>query len=52
MSKKISIKQAANGFIVKVIDSGESVLKEPYSNEIYVFKSFAELNLWLKEFFK
>lgn len=52
MNKKISIKQASNGFIVKVINSGESVLKEPYSSETYVFPSYGELNLWLKEFFK
>lgn len=50
--KKISIKKASNGFIVKVVNSGEGILTEPYSSETFVFRNYHEMSVWMKEFFK
>lgn len=51
MNKKISIKQVLNGFIVKIKNSGQSALTEPYEKDVLIFKSHTELKTWLAKFF-
>lgn len=49
---KISIKKAANGFVVKVLkydDSLGSILMEPYLPPLYTFNSSRDLVDWLTD---
>lgn len=49
--KKITVQEAGNGFIVKILDGGEPEFKRPYENGILVFLNFNEMQTWLACFF-
>lgn len=53
---ELIIVRASNGFMIKEIYSGESMLKEPYDKFIMVFSSVKEaiafLSKWMSEFEK
>jgi hypothetical protein len=46
---KLTLETADNGFIVKVKDSGEGMLKDLYIPKKMVFEDFNDLVGWLKE---
>lgn len=50
--RKISILEANNGFIVKVINHGMTPFREPYGDTLMVFTSLKEMSDWLKRFFE
>jgi len=39
----VEIQRVDNGYILRVIVSGLSTLKDPYSNAIYVFTKYSDL---------
>ena len=45
--KKLVIEQVDNGFIVKVLKTGLSPLKDPYSKPVYVFGCWDDLETYL-----
>jgi hypothetical protein len=41
------VAKASNGYIVHVLVTGESVLKDPYIKPTFVFRSDTELKEWI-----
>lgn len=41
---KYLVQVVKNGYILKIIDYGQPLLKEPYTKEVYVFHSFEDMN--------
>jgi hypothetical protein len=49
---KIIITKIDNGYIVKVISRGLSILKEPYEKAVMAFNSFTELTDFIQGIFE
>lgn len=49
--KKVEVVKADNGYIIKVLSRGESVLREPYEGSLMVTKDSQNLFDQLSEFF-
>lgn len=48
MRQKLSIEEVDNGYIVRVIRTGLSLLKDPYNKPVFVFESYDSLSKYLK----
>ena len=48
MRQKLSIEEVDNGYIVRVIKTGESIFKDPYVKPVRVYETFDALMNYLE----